>query len=247
MRAADLERFDRRSVLWFRRLFGAALIANVATEVTAGVWRVHTGELYPWRHLPVFPLWPTWALALEWTVTASAGVALLLGVRTAIAARVAAIVTLASVIERYSNHGALLFLVSLYVSFAPPDLDAPSFEATAHPNLGLVRAQLVIVYVFSALNKIAHGFASGQSLVNLLGYSPGLAKAASLAVIAVELALPVVLLRSPRIGILGVVVLHLAFAATMPGLWSFALTMIAMAVLFLPPPPLPAPAGAMRG
>ncbi|AKV00732.1 hypothetical protein AKJ09_07395 [Labilithrix luteola] len=38
----------------------------------------------------------------------------------------------------------------------------------------------------------------------------------------------------PKLGFPGVVLLHLAFAIAMPGLWSFGLVMVAMATLFLP-------------
>jgi hypothetical protein len=235
MRLADVARFERGSVVWFHRVFGAALLANVATEASAGVWHVHAGRFYPWRHLPIVPLYPPAALAVEWLVAASAGVALVVGARRAIAIRVAAAVTLVGLSQRYSNHGALLFLVALFVSLAPPDLDA-DFEARVHPNLALVRAQLAIVYVFSALNKLARPFASGAALVHLLGVSPSYATALAWLVIAAELGLPVVLAVRPRVGVVGVAALHASFAAFMPGLWSFGLAMVAMAVLFTPPP-----------
>ena len=115
---------------------------------------------------------------------AGAGVALLLGARrpkvAGAAVRVAAIVLFVAVLERYSNHGVLLFLIALFLTLAPLDLTSPSFAERDHHALGLVRAQLVIVYVFSAVNKLAHGFAGGQSLANLLGggLSPGAAKRA---------------------------------------------------------------------
>ncbi|MDB5213053.1 MAG: hypothetical protein JWO86_980, partial [Myxococcaceae bacterium] len=111
----------------------------------------------------------------------------------------------------------------------------------AHPALGLVRAQLVIVYVFSALNKLTHGFGSGRSLVHLLGgaastspspFSPVLATALSLLVIATELAIPVVLVYRPRAGIGLVVAMHVAFALLVPGVISFGIAMSALSVLF---------------
>jgi hypothetical protein len=237
MRAADLERFERRSVTWFLRLYGLALVANVVHELRAGVWRVHTGELYPWRHVPIVPLYPPSVLAIEWALTAGAGVALALGLRVRIAARVAALVTFVALLQRYSNHGTLLFLVAFYLAIDPPDVRQGDFEQREHPALGLVRAQLAIVYVFTAINKVAHGFLGGGSLENLLGFRHGPAVAASWAVVVAELALPVVLLRWPRVGIVGVAALHLGFAAWMPGLESFGLAMVAMAILFLPPAP----------
>ncbi len=236
MRLADAARFERGSVVWFHRFFGAALVANVATEASAGVWRVHTGELYPWRHLPIVPLYSPTVLAIEWAVTAAAGIAIAIGAKRAIAIRIAAAVILVGLSQRYSNHGALLFLVALFVSLAPPDVAALDFEARAHPNLMLVRAELVIVYVFSAANKLAHPFASGAALENLLGVSHASARILAWTVIAAELAMPVLLVMKPRVGIVAVAAMHALFAARMPGLWSFGLVMLAMAALFVAPP-----------
>lgn len=239
MQVAELERFDARSVVWFRRTFGAALLASVAGLASSGVWRVHSGELYPWRHLPLLPLWPTWGLALEWALTALAGFAMLAGVGLRSTSRVAALVTLASVLERYSNHAALLFLVALFVALSPRTLeqaadDPHAFERARHPTLGLVRAQIVIVYVFGALNKAMHGFLSGRSLENLLHVPEGLARALSFPVVALELGIPILLALRPRAGIVAVFALHVVFSCILPGLVSFGLLMLAMAMLFWP-------------
>lgn len=239
--AARIDRFDRfdaGAVTWFLRLFGVALVIDVIAEIAAGVWHVHTGRFYPWRHLGIVPLYPASVLAIEWTLRAAAGLALLARAgqarSVAVAVRVAAAVLFAAVLERYSNHGVLLFLVAFFLAIAPPDVGSRSFADVAHPALGLVRAQLVIVYVFSALNKLTHGFASGQSLANLLGgeLGAGPARALSVLVIATELAIPIVLLRSPRWGIALAIVMHLSFAALVPGVASFGLAMVAMAILF---------------
>ena len=237
-RVDALDRFDARAVTWFLRVFGVALVVDVLTEVAAGVWHVHTGRFYPWRHLGIVPLYPASVLAVEWAFRAAAGLALVAGaVRprvVATAVRVAALVLFVPVLERYSNHGALLFLIAFFLAVAPPDVTALSFAEIGHPALGLVRAQLVIVYVFSALNKLAHGFVDGRSLTNLLGDSlaPGPARALSWLVVATELAIPIVLLRAPRAGIALLLAMHLAFAALVPGVASFGLAMLAMALLF---------------
>jgi hypothetical protein len=244
LRLRGLERFDARAATWFLRLFGVALVVDVATELLAGVWHVHTGRLYPWRHLGIVPLYPASGLAIEWTLRAAAGLALATFARNAkvvgIAARVAAVVLFVAVLERYSNHGVLLLLVAFYLTIAPVPVTSPGFGERDHPALGLVRAQLAIVYVFSAVNKLAHGFAGGGSLSNLLGNAhalpAGTARGLSVVVILTELALPFVLLRWPRAGLAVVVTMHVAFAALVPGVASFGLAMIAMAVLFQAPP-----------
>lgn len=223
MRLADWERFDPRAVRAFQIVFGVALIVNVLTELRAGVWRVHTGELYPWRHLPFFPLYPPWALAIEWTITALAGVLFTIGNRHA--SKLAALALFAGLTQRYSNHAALLFLVAFFTTIDPkPGPISPAF--------GLVRVQLVLVYLFGALNKITHGFLSGASLENLLGLS----RPFSIAVVVAEIALPILLVVRPRVAVVGVVLLHLSFSFFMPGLLSFGLCMIAIALLSLPQP-----------
>jgi hypothetical protein len=194
------------------------------------VWRVHTGELYPWRHIPIVPLYPAPVLALEWTLTVALGLALAAGFRLRVTTRLAAAVLFVSLLERFSNHATLLFLVALFLAIDPPDAD----DAGEQPALGLVRAQIAIVYVFTAWNKIAHGFLGGAALERLLGWPHGRAIAASWAVVAAELALPVLLVGAPRLGILGVAALHASFALFMPGLASFGLAMLAMALLYLP-------------
>ena len=80
-----------------------------------------------------------------------------------------------------------------------------------------------------------NGFLDGQSLANLPGYAPRTASVLSVVTVALELALPVVLVVAPRVGIALVLALHLAFATQLPGLWSFSLTMVAIAGLFMPP------------
>ena len=54
-----------------------------------------------------------------------------------------------------------------------------------------------------SLNKLTHGFWRGECLANLLTLRPAVAGVLSWSVIAAELALPIVLLRWPRLGIAG--------------------------------------------
>jgi|GEM_PF-2742413 len=232
-----LDRFEPRAVSAFERLFGVALLVEIATQVRADTWGVHAGRLYPWRHLGILPLYPPAVLALEWTIASACGVILLAAPRRShatrsLAWRILAPVLLVSVLERFSNHGVLFFLVAFFTSMNPPDADAPDFAAREHPNLGLVRAQLVVVYVFSALAKLLHGFTSGASLRVLIGLLPPVAAAASWVVVVGELLLPLLLWKRPAAGIAAVVLVHAAFAYALPNVASFGVVMVALAVLF---------------
>lgn len=244
-RGARWERFDARPVVWFLRVYGLALVVDVVTEIASGVWSVHAGHLYPWRSIA--PLYPAWVLAIEWTLRAGGGLALVLSATNAKvirhASRGLAVVLLIALLERYSNHGVLLFLTAFYLQITRIDPLAPDFGHAPQHGLGLVRAQLVIVYAFSALNKITHGFLSGHSLANLLHgkLAAGPATALSWLVVAGELAIPVLLVRSPRLGLAAALTMHAAFTALVPNVASFGLTMIAMALLFSRVPGAPSP------
>lgn len=235
LRLRDLERFDRGGATWFLRLFGAALVVNVLTELRAGVWHVHSGLFYPWRHIGIVPLYPPAVLAIEWLVTAVAGILLVSGYGVRVASRVAAVATFTALLQRYSNHGALLFLVAAFIALDPPDPKAAAFEAEPHHNLALCRAELAIVYLASGVNKLLHGFASGEVISILAGIPLSIGRPVAIGVVVLELALPFVIVRWPRLGIAAVVCFHGGLCVVMPGLWSFALAMIALAVLFVPP------------
>ncbi|MBS2015679.1 MAG: hypothetical protein JST00_22515 [Deltaproteobacteria bacterium] len=229
------EGFDARATRTFERLFGAALLAEIATQMASGVWRVHAGESYPWRHLGIIPLAPPSLLALEWALVALAASAIVVAPAhlRRLAWRALPPLLLWGVLQRFSNHGSLFFMVSLFVAMAPPRVDRrEAFEAEEHPNLGLVRAQIVVVYGFSAVAKLLHGFTSGASLVNLLGVAPSLAKAMSWGVIGVELALAALVMTRPRLALAGAVLLHASFALVLPNVLSFGVCMVSMAALW---------------
>jgi hypothetical protein len=226
----------------FLRCLGLAIAVDVVTEIAMGVWGVHAGHLYPWRHLDILPLYGTHLLALEWGLRLLCGAALILvphrRALTLVTMRVGAVVLFVTTLERYSNHAALIFLLTLFVGLSSQSLGSTR-RVSNEPTLGLVRAQLVIVYVFSALNKVAHGFLNGGSLSNLAGgrLSLEVARPLSWCVVAVEFAIPLLLKIQPRVGLVLVIGLHAAFSVFMPHVTSFGLAMLAMALLFQPDPP----------
>lgn len=233
MRLVEVADFDGRSLRWMARLYGLALAIEVVTGIRSGLHRVHTGELYPWRHLPFVPLYPAPVLFVEWAVTIVVAAVLVFGGASLRrhAWRAAAMVTLTALSQRYSNHGALAFLVAAFVALDPPAVDD---GVVTSPFVALVRAQLAIVYVFSALNKLLHGWLTGASLANLLGVPATTARPLAFAVIACELAIPALLVVRPRIGIVTLVVLHAGFAVALDNVTSFGVVMAAMAVTFWP-------------
>ena len=228
---------ERASVEAFYVLLGVSLLATVITEITSGVWGVHAGTLFPWRHVRPFPLYGVGPLCVEWALLASSGAALAIGFARNVASRVALVVTAVSLTQRYSNAHALALIVLFFVALDPASPRDARFAFDAHPNFALIRNQLIVVYLFSAANKIAHGFTSGTSLVNLLGVSAANGRILAIATVLGELAIPALLSMRPREGIAAASLMHIAFAIALPGLWPFTILMIAMSALFAGAPP----------
>lgn len=228
MKEQQLSRFSPRAVAGLYRFLGLSLIARVLTDAQAGVWRVHTGELFPWRHLPIVPLYPPLVLALEWLVLLGSG-ALLVALRwQKLALRLALLGTLMALSQRYANQMALTLIILLFCNLQPVRVEHAALGP--HPQLGLVRLQLLVVYFFSALHKLQAGFWEGQALVNLLHVSPVVGQLLAFVTLLAELGLPAVFLLGWRkLGLLGVMGLHVGFMLALPGLLPFTLTLVALA------------------
>lgn len=245
---AGADRYDPRWTRAATGLLGAAWLALVGQEVANRLWLVHAGELCTRRLVTWPPLTPVWGLWLEWALEAGVGVLLLSGRATRPAVRIGALLALVSAQQRYMNQKALLAIVFVFLALDPPDAREPGFARRERPNLGLVRWQLAIVYLFSALQKVRLGFLDGTSLTNLYGAlaalpirgwvpaapfhaalssSPVLAKALSWGVVGGELVLIPLSLFSPRTALVGAAVLHGSFSLFMPDVLSFTFTMLA--------------------
>ena len=158
-----LDRFWAWPVELFLRVFGLALAVDVAVEVASGGWSVHAGRFYPWRHLGFVPLYPPAVLAVEWALRAAAGLALVAVPRkarvVAAAVRLAAPVLFVAMLQRYSNHGVLLFLVACFLALAVIDVamvrhgHAPAWYATL--RLGLTAAVVLVLIVALAMLPLA--------------------------------------------------------------------------------------------
>lgn len=232
-------RFERDAIPWFHRLLGLALIACVAEDISCGAWFVHSGRYFPWRHPGFLPLYPAPFLGVEWSLLLFAGLSYLLGRRSRWVAFLAASTMLISLLQRFSNHRSLIFIVLLYLALAPRERSAAAYR--------MIRYQLLIVYLFSAMNKIDSGFLSGKTLFALGLQVHGallpdrwvhriltgsLAEPLSWLTVGAELVIPVLLMQWPGAGLVATFVLHFGFSVMMPTLWPFTLIMMAMAVLF---------------
>ena len=247
---AGADRYDARWTRAALAFLGAAWLTLVAQEASNRLWLVHSGELCTRRLLTWPALMPPWALWLEWGLEVAVGVILLSGRAVRPAVRLGAVLALVSAQQRYMNQKALLAIVLVFLALDPPDPGEPGFAERERPNVGLLRWQLALVYLFSAIQKLRLGFVDGVSLTNLFSYleglglsgwappgpfiealalSPMLAKTLSWGVVGGELALIPLSLFRPRAALVGVAVLHGSFAVFMPDVLSFTFTMLACA------------------
>lgn len=148
------------------------LVGIAAALASWEAWRMLSRMLRPLVvRIPVaawIPLLPSSALPLFIAVWFIAALAFLAGWRTRIAGAVLTLLTGYTLVldqQTYSNHLYLLFLVLLLMTIAYAT-EARS-EVAAWPLL-LLKVQLVIVYVFSALAKLTPPYLSGEVLTRSL-------------------------------------------------------------------------------
>ncbi|MCC6644079.1 MAG: hypothetical protein IT374_00705, partial [Polyangiaceae bacterium] len=219
---------DPRAARASLALLGAAPAAFVAVEAASGTWRVHAGELFPYRHLPGVPLAPTRWLAVEWALALLSAALLASGRRVAWATRLAAAVACLSITQRYTNGRALLCIALVSLALAPP------VEARS-PAFGLLRAQLLLVYGMSVVHKLREGFLSSPGVARLMGLDPSVDAAAGALVLAAEVATPAALVLAPRAGLALALGMHAAFTVYLPFVAPFSLVSLALACLFVTP------------
>ncbi len=233
--AASVERF-------FYFLVSLALLCFVLSQMINGTWQIHTGELFPWRHFRRLPLLPAYTVAVRWALLVFSTFLILIPSSRRLGLWLASACMLLGLTQQFSNHASLIFLVLFYLSITS--------AKQKHYSYQMIRYQLMIVYFFSALNKFDHGFYRGETLASLGKSMPSsllplawqqfflsepLVVPISWLVIALELALPVLLLKYPKPAVVMVLFFHVGMSLVMPGIWSFTLIMFAMSVLFLLP------------
>jgi DMSO/TMAO reductase YedYZ heme-binding membrane subunit len=229
----------------YYRLLAATLASLVLCDLHNDMWGYQTGRIYPHRHVPIVPLYGPAGLVLEWACLLTSAVGLWLGVRRPAALGLGAATMLTSLTQHYSNHGTLTFMVLLFTALRPPVADAD----LVRPNMLLVRWQLAIVYVFTAVNKVIADYLAGDSMANLYlvlrdplvpreWFEPMFrppAVALSVGIVLVELLIPLALSRRPWVGIALVLGLHGGITLLMPGVLSFGMLMVTMSVVYLVP------------
>ena len=239
------------------------IIVGVASALAAlEMWRALRRLLLPtilklpyFEWLPTIPIEGLWALILVWVVVA---VMFVVGCKTRVAGAVlTSMIGYSLLVDQqvYSNHLYLLFLIVLLLTIADSgsaiSVDTRQGERATVEGwpLWLLKIQVSIVYIFSAIAKLTPSYLSGEVLTESLkqyGYFtvpmswrvPVAMKLMSFVAIGIELFIAVGLWskRLRPIAVVAGVLFHMFIIAALDtsrlSLSIFALEMFAVYVLF---------------
>ncbi|WP_413612936.1 hypothetical protein [Bdellovibrio sp. HCB-110] len=226
----------------FYHFFGLALVARVVSDIfEVHRWSIHLGEIFPYRHLFEFiPLYSTSLLVVEWGLLLIGALLIFRG-KNRWGSAFALVGLVMSLSQMFQNQKVLLTLVAFALTVGPRLNENALFKKNDTANF--LKWQILLIYLISAVSKIFDQFQSGETLrimsEQLLLQDIGSREIYSVGawlVILVELALPLLLLTRPRLGIAGVVLVHGGFSLFLSDIWPFSLAMIALSFLFLKSP-----------
>jgi hypothetical protein len=219
----------------FYSLLAVAIVTRFFCDFLNERWRIHSGEIFPIRHIEFFPTYSTSMLCLEWGVTLI-GAILFTTNKIRWGALLVSLSYVMSLTQMYQNQKFLILIIMFALAVQPLDLQRAN-------SLRFLKWQMLLIYLFTAVQKIFDQFISGDTLrilfldvLKINGIAnPKLFHGLSVVVIATELSVPLLLLKKPWWGVAVVTGMHLSFAILMPDIWPFTLTMIALSFLFFPP------------
>lgn len=220
-----LGKFDRVKLFYYILAF--SVILRLIFDFKIGRIDVHSGVLFPYRKITTVPLYSVGILYLEWAVGFFGSCLLFLNKYRTGALFI--FVSMLSGLSQMFQHQKLLFcVVTLILTIRP--LNGSSIDSDR-----FLKYQLIIVYVFSAINKMFAGFYNGESLKNLFSLSENFLalQILSIGVILVELALPILLIKRSNIGVLLVCIFHIGLAVIIEDVMPFSVLMIALSSLFI--------------
>ena len=157
------------------------MIAAASMLAAFEIWRLLPHFLTPtviklpyFEWVPLLPPGSMWAFILLWVLAA---IAFVIGWKTRIAGAVLACVIGYSLMldqQLYSNHLYLLFLIVVLLTIADSgaaiSIDAKHADRAAVPGwpIWLLKIQVTIVYIFSAVAKLTPQYLSGEVLTESL-------------------------------------------------------------------------------
>lgn len=245
-------------VLVFQYGLGIAVAWQAIDDIRVGIPRVYSGEFFPWRRLlPHDATVPAGAYTVLMGLEAIALAAYMARFRTGAAAALLALLLFLDNLVSLLNHRLLMAIELLLLSLRPVPGSAADAGFRGHRlywSLDLVRWQVAVVYLFSALHKMSPHFLSGEDLRNLfwqiewMGWrrypewlsallqEPSASQVLALLTVATELTLAFGLHFRATVGFLlpVAVAFHLCLALLMPFLWIFAFLCLVGLIAFLP-------------
>ncbi len=227
------------SIEIFYLLLSLSIFTRIVEDIYLNRIAIYEGILFPWRHLGIIPLYSSVAgLYLEYVISGAGAALMLLSRYRRWGVCLGAIGLLMSLSQLFQNQKILICILLLSAFICPPE--------KSRRGRDFLRWQLVFVYLFAGLSKF-DSFWNGEVLAilsqekshyGLLGeyFWSCLSSQAivffSKAVVVTELVLPLLLFKCSFVAWLLVLVLHLGFSLVMVDIFSFSLTMLALATLF---------------
>jgi len=247
---------------WYMLVFQYGLGLVVAwqflEDLALGQWKVYSGEYFPWRQLadPTAWLGPQ----AYWILAAAEAVLLVLyfaRVQVRFATGGLAVILFVDGLASFLNHRLLMAVELLAVSLCPLQRPASPLgyrEKHVYWSLDLVRIQLSIVYIVSAIHKLGQDFLSGATIRNIFVMSdylgmkqypsgvfdwltqPEFCRVLAWLTIIAELGIAVALhfRRTGGPALLVGILMHLSFALLMPYIWIFTVQIFFALIAFMP-------------
>ena len=103
------------SIEGFYFFLGLAIILCVTNDIANGVWHIHSGRYFPWRHMGVVPLFPASFLVVLWPLLLTSSCMIISNKKRNLGICLAALGVLIDLTQHFSNHRSLIFLVLLYL------------------------------------------------------------------------------------------------------------------------------------
>ena len=218
---------------------GLTILVKLMTEIFNGRFYVHSGELLS-RFFLIEPTPFQSYFIFEAMVVLCLALMIMFDKKRTIALRVLPLIYLLSLVQYYSNHKLLIFIVIIIFNFS-------SFV-----RLNCLKSQLVMVYYFTVINKIVDKFYNGETLANtffnfhhhdlsykflnnfyaVLSANEFLNLSFANITLLLEIIIPILLFRKSYWALVLMLVLHLSFSALISGILPFMLIMMTMGLAF---------------
>ncbi len=228
----------------FYLFFSLAVLSRIICDYLLGRIGIHLGEIYPNRKLnSMTPPYALFTLYVEWTLAFFG--AMLINIKPKRLAAVLLIISLSmSMSQMFQNQKTLMLIIAITIFVLP-------LNVKKNKSIWFLRFQLILLYLFSGVHKINENFLNGEALKvtfmylkeiennffisQLLSFflTPYPLIFLSWTAVILELSIPLVLIRKPKIGIVMVIFLHLSFNVLLKDILPFTLCTIALSFLFL--------------